>query len=377
MIRRPPSFWFGCLVLGLLLLARPALARVSLLLVPGHDLANSGAVFRGVKEAELNLELAGALFERLNRDSDFLVYSARDFGTGDYNFGLVRYFSEAANEVARFRTEQRETFQAALATGVIKRIDSPPHNFASESVGYILHAMNKWANDQKIDAVLHFHFNDYPGHAAGAPGRYQGLAIYVPERQFGNASSSRALAESLFAPLNQVTATSTFGSEATGVVDDQDLIAIGPNNSRQGRSLLAEYGYIYEPPITAPATRTLWLGELAFQTYRGLRQHFFPTAAATKSLPATTLLPYQFNHDLKRGAEPAPAGGEVLRLQRALQLENLYPPRAKNLVDCPLTGIFGDCTFAAVRAFQTKHQLPATGLVGPLTRAKLNALYGH
>ena len=36
------------------------------------------------------------------------------------------------------------------------------------------------------------------------------------------------------------------------------------------------------------------------------------------------------------------------------------------------TGYFGPITLAAVKAYQTAHAIPATGLVGPLTIAELN-----
>jgi peptidoglycan hydrolase-like protein with peptidoglycan-binding domain len=40
-----------------------------------------------------------------------------------------------------------------------------------------------------------------------------------------------------------------------------------------------------------------------------------------------------------------------------------------------VTGGFYSQTFASVQAFQSKYGINATGYVGPMTRAKLNALY--
>jgi len=60
---------------------------------------------------------------------------------------------------------------------------------------------------------------------------------------------------------------------------------------------------------------------------------------------------------------------EVTALQTALKGDaTVYP---EGLV----TGYFGSLTQKAVKAFQTKYGIEAVGQVGPITRAKLNALY--
>jgi len=73
-----------------------------------------------------------------------------------------------------------------------------------------------------------------------------------------------------------------------------------------------------------------------------------------------------FNVDLKYGM----TSDEVKKLQTQLKLDpTVYP---EGLV----TGYFGPLTLKAVKAFQTKYGItPVSGFVGPLTRAKLNALY--
>ena len=61
---------------------------------------------------------------------------------------------------------------------------------------------------------------------------------------------------------------------------------------------------------------------------------------------------------------------DVESLQKVLNLEEVYP---ENIV----SGYFGNLTKKAVIAFQNKYGIaPASGYVGPLTRIKLNELYG-
>lgn len=70
-----------------------------------------------------------------------------------------------------------------------------------------------------------------------------------------------------------------------------------------------------------------------------------------------------FNTDLRIGQE----NYYVLLLQRALVLEGH--------VSFEPNGIFGPKTFSGVSAFQKAHNLPTTGLCGPMTRTKLNEKY--
>jgi hypothetical protein len=58
---------------------------------------------------------------------------------------------------------------------------------------------------------------------------------------------------------------------------------------------------------------------------------------------------------------------DISALQKALTLDGVYSG--------PLTGNFFTLTRKAVMEFQTKHGIPSTGNVGPLTRSALNKLY--
>jgi hypothetical protein len=79
---------------------------------------------------------------------------------------------------------------------------------------------------------------------------------------------------------------------------------------------------------------------------------------------------YVWNNDLKIGS----TGEDVLMLQKALQYLGMFPI---NSIQQP-TGYFGGLTRQAVMTFQVAYQIsPVSGIVGPLTRAKLNQLFGQ
>jgi hypothetical protein len=71
---------------------------------------------------------------------------------------------------------------------------------------------------------------------------------------------------------------------------------------------------------------------------------------------------YNFTFNLKLGMN----GEAVTELQKRLTSEGVY--------SSPITGYFGQLTLAAVKLYQTKHNIvPASGFVGSLTRAQLNS----
>jgi peptidoglycan hydrolase-like protein with peptidoglycan-binding domain len=160
--------------------------------------------------------------------------------------------------------------------------------------------------------------------------------------------------------------------EKDGIIENQRLIALGANASLKAASLLIEYSYIYEPQISDPVISPLLRGEMALQTYLGIKKFFDRNAKVFKY--DSFLLPHEWKNwlgkDLKNNKD-------VLALQLALVQEDVYPPPQKNLSACPLTGTFGKCTEEAVFAFQKKYNLKSTGFVDTPTLNKLNGLYGR
>ena len=249
------------------------------------------------------------------------------------------------------------------------------HNAAPQEVALRLYGINKWVRDMDIDIVLHIHFNDYPRSATRAAGEYSGFAIYVPEGQYYNSTTTKALAGRVFKRLEKYNAASNFAGESAGIIEDQELIAIGPFNSLDAASMLIEYGYIYEPQFANRDARTLAMKDLAFQTYLGLQDLFDPAAATgLERTYATLMLPYRWTTEIsdKNGSV-----SDIFALQSALVADGAYPPGGKTKNECPRTGKLGGCTKAALKAFQEKYGVEEEkGMVGAKTLEVLNRVYG-
>jgi N-acetylmuramoyl-L-alanine amidase len=342
--------------------------QLKVLLVPGHDKDYSGTAYKELSEQKLNLLLVKDLADVLKADGHYQVTVARDVETGDYLPELQYFFKNKADEIAKFKTEVTQEFKANIATGEVSKQSGVYHGYAKSEVAFRLYGINKWANENNFDVVIHVHFNDDPGRKRNQPGKYSGFAVYVPERQYANSRASQELGLAVSKQLQQTFALSDLPQEAHDIVEDQDLIAIGAHGSREGASILIEYGYVYEPQWQTPAVRELLFKELAVQTAQGLTNYFTPQAvpAPSELLPVVPL-------------EPVTSGTkgsvEVLQLQKLLHQEGVYPPAKRGLDDCPINGNFGPCVTRAVAAFQTKYHLPVTGAVGEQTAAKLNQLY--
>lgn len=342
--------------------------RFRIMLVPGHDNEYSGAQFQNSREADVNLRIAEEIAKRLQAEGHFLVYSARDFQTGNYIPEIQEYFAENGASINQNKEEKQREFEGYVASGEIKLLNPPvKHNFAHPVAGFRLRGINAWANEKNIDLTLHIHVNDIAGRRSGRTAKYSGFSIYIPESQYPNARASRVLAEALRPRLEEILPVSNLPGEAAGVIEDQELIALGSYATREGAAVLVEYGYIYEAPFWKPGVREAMAEELGLKTYTGIMAYFDDKL----KVPETALLPYEFNEDLDYGAE----GHAVLALQRALKEEGVYPPPGRDLNDCPITGVYRDCVREAVANFQGRYKLPLAGTVGPATRAVLNERY--
>lgn len=354
---------------------------IKILIVPGHDNEFTGANFNGVRESDLNAEIGYHLLNFFKEDNEFESFITRE-KDGDYNPWFLKYVETQNVAITTFRDKLKSIMKEAVLRGHIKRTAQFYHNAADSRTSLILYGVNKWANENDIDIVLHIHFNDYPGRQYSATGRYSGFSVYIPENQLPNARASKEVAQMIKNKLEFFLSKSNLPAESGTVIEDQELIAIGSNASRDGVSVLVEYGYVYEPLFADESLRPATMKELAFQTYRGVKNYFEPDKKVLYQGYDTTLLPYAWRAALA----PGERNKDVLSLQVALLKDGTYPPPGATLSQCPISGYFGDCTINAVKSFQEKYKeeiLKPIGLVNPtgavysLTLDKLNNLYNN
>lgn len=250
---------------------------IKILLVPGHDNGVWGAKYGSVKEADMNLAVATQIFNLLKKDKRFDVYITRD--SAGYTKEFADYFPAQRDTILAFEQAAKKIMNSNVVSGNFVQKENAPHHTVSEDIALRLYGFNKWANENKIDAVIHFHFNDYPRPNSQKIGQYKGFAIYMPDGQFVNSRESGQLAADIFTQLHKKYASSDWKPEAGGLVPDQKLIAIGANNTliASVRSVLVEYGYIYEKKFRTKAARLSAYKNMASLTTTGIKNYFFPT----------------------------------------------------------------------------------------------------
>jgi N-acetylmuramoyl-L-alanine amidase len=345
-------------------------AKIRVLIMPGHEPGYGGAEYGDIKERELNVELAENLAGFLRANSKYEVVVART--DESWNPSLQAYFKNAWNTIIEWQKAHKEESLRAISQQKTNFVPKVHHNSAPNDIAYRLYGITKWSNENNVDIAIHVHFNDYPGHGWKIPGEYSGFAIYVPEAQYQNGTTTRAVAGNVFRRLATYNPVSDFQGESSGIVDERELIAVGANDTADAASLLIEYAYIYEPQIVDPTARTLALKDLAYQTYLGLEDFFNPgvTTVAAKAYD-TLILPYTWQSTFSEQT----SSNDVYALQTALIVDGVYPPTSRSKNECPRTGKMGPCTREAIKMFQNKYGIESTGTIGPKTVEKLNGLY--
>lgn len=247
---------------------------IKILLVPGHDNEVWGAQYGNIKEADMTLDLATKIFNLLKKDKKFQVYITRD--SNGYTKEFADYFSLHKNEIIAFKQNAKTEMQTEISNGAFLKRKNVPHNGVNADVAVKLYGFNKWANENKIDAVVHIHFNDYPRSHSWTIGKYKGFAIYFPDSQFPNGKTSFRLASSIFSELAKKYRISTYPEEAGGLISEQKLIALGSNGTldKNVRAALIEYGYIYEKKFRKISSRLNAYKNMANLTVAGIKKYF-------------------------------------------------------------------------------------------------------
>lgn len=246
---------------------------VKILLVPGHDDKIWGAQYGYIKEADMNLMLATEIYNILSKDKRFQVYITRD--KNGYTKEFADYFSSQKAEIVSFKKKAKQEAQDKINNGSFIKKVNVQHNLVTEDMSIVLYGINKWVNENKIDAVIHVHFNDYPRATKWTMGKYKGFAIYMPENQMINSKESSKLAGSIFLQLSKKYITSTYKKELGGLIPDQNLIALGSRGTlgEHTRAVLIEYGYIYR--FGKNSLRNNAYKNMADLTATGIINYFF------------------------------------------------------------------------------------------------------
>ena len=356
-------------------------AKIKILVVPGHEPDYGGAEFLGaskfgdIKERDITVKIGDDLQSLFASNPRYSVNITRS--DTDWDPIFKNYFAEQWPTIADWVKQHEAVMTSYIAKGLVTRVTNVYHNTAPTNVALRLYAINKWIDENNIDIAIHIHINDDASHPAGVAGKYSGFVIYMPEKQYSNATAAQAVANSVFKHLSRYFPVSDMPAEAAGEVEDQDLIAVGSNNTSDAASMLIEYGYIYEPLFRTAAMQDFVAKELAFQTYLGV-QDFFGKGNDVNLSSNTATLPYHWDTDEYQNKNitsltvPQP---DIFAMQIALEDANYYPPAGSSSNDCPLTGIFGLCTEKALTVFQNDNGIVGENFFGPLTREAFNTKF--
>jgi len=341
---------------------------VRILIVPGHDDEFGGAEWGTIKEADLTRDLSKKIAEKFSIDPQMYVTVARD--NNGYIPELVSYFSDNKKEIETFIKNYKKKTAQAVESGKINIKNQVTHNNAPDLVAYRLYAINKWANENKYDIILHVHFNDYSPHIKKAQGEYGGFSIYTPDPALTNGKASEPLAEAIGERLKRTIYTSNIPVEkekasANSVIKDFKLISLGSNMTLSVPSVLVEYSYIFESIINKQFFE-FSSDIFAEATVMGIYEHL------TGALPPKKNLSHTWASTLFSSPKK---DIDVLALQYALKELGWYPPAPLSRDKCPITGIFGPCTKSAVQAFQKSEGLLTSGVLTQSTRSLLNTLF--
>ncbi len=348
--------------------------KVRVLIVPGHEPSYGGAEYADLKERNMTVELGEDLYDYLARDGHYQTFITRD--TTSWSPIFSSYFASGMSAIAAWRSNYENEMSQMIALGSTTLANPKViHNSVPDNVALRLYGITKWANENNIDITIHIHFNDDPTRSGDSPGKFSGLAVYVPVAQYENSTTTHAIADAVFKRLSKYNAVSNLPAESAGVVDDPELIAVGANNTADSASMLIEYAYIYEQQFADPATRSLAIKDLAYQTYLGLEDFFNSRDARALGLTYDTVaLPYNWKNPISVAGTQGP---DVFALQTALSIDGEYPPIDKSKNDCPRSGKLGPCTKTAISAFQEKYGITGEdGAVGSKTLQLLNQHYG-
>lgn len=245
-----------------------------ILIVPGHDTNTGGANFKNIYERNLVVDLADNISALLSKDSKYKVIVARD--KQSWNSIFADYFTKNKKSIIDFKNEHQAK-NKILEISNPKKITSivGKHTTADEKTSLELYGINKWADENNIDLVIHVHFNSSTiKNKMSKTGPYHGFNIFIPEKQRFNASNSRIIAQDIYDQLKKKFTPQSNNSSYDSLYEDYSLIALGASDTLSKPAILIEYAYIYEKIIQNPVGQKQGLEQMAEQTVVGIQDYF-------------------------------------------------------------------------------------------------------
>ncbi len=243
----------------------------TILLVPGHDTTTGGAHFNDIYERDLVVEVANNISTLLGQDQKYKIIVARD--TQTWNPIFADYFTNYKQAILDFKNEHQATYKLLVKSGEEKVVpDMGEHTLASKTTAIELYGINKWADENNVDLVIHLHFNNSNRKNITLPGPHSGFDMFIPEKQSVNAATSRIIAEDVYNELKK-----KFSPEAPGyynsLFEDQSLIALGASGTLTKPAVLIEYDYIYDKILQTDMGQKQALEQMAEQTVAGIQNY--------------------------------------------------------------------------------------------------------
>jgi len=259
----------------------PVVKPIKILIIPGHDNTAWGAQYRDIKEADMSLALGTQIYDSLKKDKRFDVVITRD--KDGYVKEFQDYFDANKDKIIAFKEEAKAVALQNISAGKFLKKKGVLHTSVSEDVAIKLYGVNKWANENNVDAIINIHFNDDSRNNKKVPGKYKGFSIYMPDSQMKNSKQSIYLAKSISAQLSKKYLSNNYKNGKGGLIFDQTLIALGANGTlNQGvMSILIEYGFIYDKKFRTLSTRKATFATMAKNTVDGITNLFFKKKLST------------------------------------------------------------------------------------------------
>jgi hypothetical protein len=188
---------------------------------------------------------------------------ARD--NNGWNKDLKNYVETSSSSIMSWVADMKQIMLDKINAGEMT-LTNPgmKHNVAASNAVLYLYGTNKWIAENDIDLVLHVHFNNNPKWN-GKP-NYNGYCMYIPDRQYENASSSKIFSGYLNDEISKIIKASNMPQEKDTVIESQQLIATGNFNTLKIPSVVIEYAYIYEPMMLGSSTRNIFIEKAASST---------------------------------------------------------------------------------------------------------------